>query len=255
MRISWLKDDSTPLPPAEQAFPAGHELAGLVAAGGRLTPERLDEAYRNGLFPWYSEGQPVLWWSPDPRMLLEPGAFKVSRSFGKVLRRFVQDPACEIRFDADTPAVIKACAGAPRAGQSGTWIVPEMVEAYGVWHSQGAVHSVETWIEGRRVGGLYGVRIGRAFFGESMFAQQAEASKIALAALVAWSRINGIAFIDCQQVTAHLSSLGARPVPRTDFLARLREAVGTTPIDDWAYHRSTWSALGGVLPPSEDPGS
>jgi leucyl/phenylalanyl-tRNA--protein transferase len=243
MPVPWIVDDWMPLPQAEQALPAGHDLAGLVAAGGAPTPTRLAEAYRKGIFPWYGDGQPVLWWSPDPRMVLDPGQFKVSRSFRKVLRRFVEDPACEIRFDHDCPAVIEACAHAARPGQRGTWIVPDMVRAYADWHREGAVHSVETWMDGERVGGLYGVLIGRAFFGESMFAHRAEASKIALAALVCWSRESGIELIDCQQVTAHLASLGARPMPQSDFLRRLRHAVASQRQGDWTYHPDLWAHL------------
>lgn len=255
MRIPWLPDNSVPLPPAERAMPRGHELEGLVAAGGGLGCERLEEAYRSGLFPWYSEGQPVLWWSPDPRMVLEPSAFKVSRSFGKTLRKFQGDPGSEIRFDHDTPAVIAACAAAPRKGQGGTWIVPEMVDAYCAWHARGRVHSVETWIDGRLVGGLYGVLLGRAFFGESMFARQPEASKIALAALVAWCLRHGIELIDCQQVTAHLASMGARPISRDRFLDRVRRATATPTVADWAYHEGDWASLRNLRVPAEDRGS
>ncbi len=255
MPVPWLDDDSLPLPAAEQALGGGHELAGLVAASPGLSLARLEQAYRGGLFPWYSQGQPVLWWSPDPRMVLEPSAFKVSRSFGKVLRRFLRQPGHRIRFDADTPAVIDACARAPRPGQSGTWIVPAMARAYADWHRAGAVHSVETWIGDRRVGGLYGVRLGQAFFGESMFAEQPEASKIALAALVVWSRAAGIDFIDCQQVTSHLASLGARPIGRAAFLERVRRATRLPEAREWAYDESTWATLWGVEPNVEDTGS
>lgn len=252
MRIPWIADDSAPLPLAEQALPRGHELEGLVAAGGGLGVDRLEEAYRSGLFPWYGEGQPVLWWSPDPRMVLEPSAFRVSRSFGKTLRRFRADPRAEIRFDHDTPAVIAACSAAPRKGQSGTWIVPEMVEAYHAWHARGAVHSVETWVDGQCVGGLYGVLLGRAFFGESMFARQPEASKIALAALVAWCLARGIELIDCQQVTAHLASMGGRPWPRAAFLAHVRRATRTPALGEWAYDEGHWASLRNLRAPPED---
>lgn len=255
MRIPWLADDATPLPAAERALPRGHELAGLVAAGGGLSCERLEEAYRGGLFPWYSDGQPILWWSPDPRMVLEPAAFKVSRSFAKTLRRFLADPRSAIRFDHDTPAVIAACAAAPRKGQSGTWIVPEMVEAYQAWHASGKVHSVETWIDGELAGGLYGVWIGRVFFGESMFTRRPEASKIALAALVAWSLHHGIDLIDCQQVTAHLASLGAAPIPRDVFLQRVRRATAAPVEGEWAYHEAVWASLRNLRVPDEDRGS
>jgi leucyl/phenylalanyl-tRNA---protein transferase len=243
MRVPWIQSDDTPLPPAEQALGADSEAPGLVAVGGRLTPWRLREAYGKGLFPWFSEGQPVLWWSPDPRMVLRPEAFKVSRSLRKTLRHFIADPNCQIRVDADLPGVVRACARSPRRGQDGTWIVPEMVMAYDDWHRLGGVHSVEAWVGGERVAGLYGVSLGRMFFGESMYTTRADGSKIALAALVCLCREHGIAMIDCQQVTAHLASLGARPLPRSDFLAHLEQAVALPAPRDWSYHGRYWAHL------------
>jgi leucyl/phenylalanyl-tRNA---protein transferase len=244
MRVAWLHDDSTPLPPAERAFPRGHDLEGLVAGGGELTTRRLREAYRNGIFPWYSQGQPVLWWSPDPRMVLLPSQLRITRSFRKVLRRFIATPGHEIRIDSAFAEVIESCARAERPGQDGTWILPEMVAAYRAWHAEGTVHSVETWIDGELLGGLYGVHLGQVFFGESMFARRSEASKIALAALVAWCLAHGVELIDCQQVTAHLASMGAAPIPRTEFLARVRHGSAVTLKGDWAYHPEHWSLLG-----------
>jgi leucyl/phenylalanyl-tRNA--protein transferase len=252
--ITWLDDDRRALPPASLALPEDSEAPGLLAAGGRLSVGRLEEAYRHGVFPWYSEGQPVLWWSPDPRMVLEVDAFRLSRSLRKTLVRFVRTPGCELRIDAAFRDVIEACAGVPRAGQGGTWIVPEMVQAYCDWHAAGAVHSVETWIDGRLVGGLYGVGLGRMFYGESMFALRSDASKIALAALVCFCLEHGVALVDCQQHTAHLASFGAREIRRADFERHLARATQAPAICDWTYHRSMWRQLGiAVSPASEAP--
>jgi leucyl/phenylalanyl-tRNA---protein transferase len=253
MRVPWLHDHTTPLPSAERAFPAGHELAGLVAAGGELTPARLHEAYTHGLFPWFSDGQPVLWWSPDPRMVLRPQDFKLHRSLRKVLKRFLATPGCEIRFDHDTRRVIERCSAARRPGQHGTWIVDDMVDAYTAWHAEGAVHSVETWVDGELVGGLYGVQLGRMFFGESMFALRTDASKLALAALVAWCLAHDIVLIDCQQVTQHLSSMGGAPMPRADFLTELRGALAHQRAGVWSYDASHWSLLPGFSAPQAPP--
>jgi leucyl/phenylalanyl-tRNA--protein transferase len=243
MQIPWIQSDDTPLPDARSALGPGSDAPGLVAIGGRLTPWRLREAYSKGLFPWFSDGQPVLWWSPDPRMVLRPREFKLSRSLRKALRRFASSPGHEIRVDADLPGVVRACAHAPRRGQDGTWIVPEMVMAYDDWHRLGAVHSVETWVDGRRVAGLYGVNLGRMFFGESMYTSVPDGSKIALAALVCLCLELGIELIDCQQVTSHLASMGARPVPRAEFLTHLERAVAQPSPSDWSYHERHWAHL------------
>jgi len=240
--LRWIDDDE-PLPAAAQAMGPEDEAPGLLAVGGSVTPARLDEAYRKGIFPWYSPGQPVLWWSPDPRMVLPVAGFKLHRSLRKTLRRFVHTPGCELRIDSACPQVIRACAAAARAGQDGTWIVPAMVDAYGAWHRQGRVHSVETWVEGRLVGGLYGVAIGRMFFGESMFALATDASKIALCGLVCFCRQHGVALIDCQQNTRHLASFGAREMPRRDFLAHLRQAAAAAEIGEWTYDPALWRHL------------
>jgi leucyl/phenylalanyl-tRNA--protein transferase len=250
MRLPWLHGDS-PFPPTSQALGPETDAPGLLAAGGDLSPERLTEAYRHGIFPWFGEGQPLLWWSTDPRMVLPVDEFKLSRSLRKTLQRFLRTPGCEIRFDGDAPAVIAACAAAPREGQDGTWIVPDMVEAYVRLHRLGRVHSVETWVDGELVGGLYGVALGRMFFGESMFARRTDASKIALAALVAFCRAQDIALIDCQQQTAHLASLGARPIPRPRFEAHLRQAVAAPGPGRWAYDPGCWIHLG--LKPDDQP--
>ena len=240
--LSWI-DDDTPLPAAHYALGADSDAPGLVAAGGSVTPARLEEAYRKGIFPWFSPGQPALWWSPDPRMVLPVAEFRVSHSLRKTLRRFARTPGCEVRFDSAFRSVIEACAKTPREGQDGTWIVPAVLEAYVAWHRLGRVHSVETWIDGTLVGGLYGVGIGRMFFGESMFAHRTDASKIALAALVCFARTHGIRLIDCQQNTGHLASLGAREVARSVFEQHLALTLEATGIADWSYHVALWDRL------------
>jgi len=254
--LCWI-DDETPLPAAGSALGPGSDAPGLVAAGSRVTPARLEEAYRKGIFPWYGPGQPVLWWSPDPRMVLPVAEFHLSHSLRKTLRRFVRTRGCEVRTDTAFERVIHACAATPRNGQEGTWIVPAMVDAYCAWHRLGRVHSVETWIDGELAGGLYCVSIGRMVFGESMFAHRSDASKIALAALVCLAREHGVTLIDCQQDTAHLASLGAREIPRRRFEAHLQQVVGEADIDDWTYHAALWRHLvpgpGGAPPPAPEP--
>ncbi len=248
--LRWI-DDEQPLPHPSAALGPGTEAPGLVAAGGRVTPARLLEAYRAGIFPWYSPGQPVLWWSPDPRMVLPVAAFTLSHSLKKTIRRFLRTPGCEIRFDHGLRAVIEACARTPREGQDGTWIVPEMIDAYVAWGAMGHVHSVETWVQGRLVGGLYLVQVGRMAYGESMFSHATDASKLALAALVAACRRHGIVWIDCQQNTRHLASLGAREVPRDAFLAHVARASGEKGPPAWTYDPSDWALL--LAPPGTSP--
>jgi leucyl/phenylalanyl-tRNA--protein transferase len=215
--ITWLSPHDAPewFPPAEQAL---EEPAGLLAAGGDLSPERLLAAYRRGIFPWYSPGQPVLWWSPDPRAVLFPEEFRISRSLAKTLR----NAGFSASVDADFAAVIDGCA-APRLGSPGTWITGEMRAAYLRLHELGHAHSVEVWHGGKLVGGLYGVRLGGVFFGESMFSGQRDASKAALAHLVQVCGANALAVIDCQLPSHHLESLGARSIPRSQFQALLAE--------------------------------
>ncbi len=201
------------------------EPNGLLAVGGDLAPERLLAAYRRGIFPWYSPGEPILWWSPDPRMVLFPAEFKVSRSLGRTLRR----GGYEVRLDTAFARVIAACAQTPRRGQHGTWIVPEMQAAYRRLHELGLAHSVETWVDGELVGGLYGIALGRMFYGESMFSWRSDASKIAVAHLAAYLERLGFGMVDCQMHTTHLASLGAREIPRDDFIARLDALVAAGP--------------------------
>jgi len=248
--IRWLRGPDDPLPDGERAQAKTSDIPGLVAAGGELTPRRLAEAYGKGIFPWYSDGQPILWWSPDPRMVLLPAEFKLSRSLRKTIRRFLATPGAELRVDSATGRVIEACAQAPRDGAAGTWIVAEMIDAYRAWHALGRVHSFETWIDGELVGGLYGVSLGRMFFGESMFARRSDASKIALAALVAFCRGHAIETIDCQQRTSHLASFGGREIARSEFTRRLGMALARNDVADWSYDLRLWEQIG-VIPISD----
>jgi len=238
--IDWLDDATLDFPPSHRALGPDSDAPGLLAAGGMLTPARLDAAYRRGIFPWYAPGQPPLWWTPDPRMVLKTAGFRLSRSLRKTVQRFAAAPGCEIRIDHDRAAVLRACASAPREGQAGTWIVPELQAAYLAWP---AMHSVETWMDGELAGGLYGVHLGRMFYGESMFMRRTDASKIALAALVCLCRELGIPWIDCQQNTRHLASLGAAEVSRRDFEAHLSTHAGEP--RDWpaTYHSGYWQRL------------
>jgi len=209
--------------PKEYVFPSPEEAdpSGLLAIGGDLCLRRLLLAYCMGIFPWYSKGEPILWWSPDPRLILEPGEIKISRS----LRRELKKGLFHITLDRDFPAVIQGCAEASRRGDPGTWIVKDMIFAYTRLHAAGFAHSVETWLDGRLVGGLYGVSIGGAFFGESMFSRVSDASKAALVYLAAALRSWNFSFIDCQVTTGHLVSMGAREVPRREFLEQLSRAL------------------------------
>jgi leucyl/phenylalanyl-tRNA--protein transferase len=177
-------------------------------------------------------------------MVLLPAEFRLSRSLRKTVRRFLATPGSRVRIDSSTRRVIEACATVAREGESGTWIVPEMIDAYAAWHTLGRVHSFETWIAGELVGGLYGVSVGRMFFGESMFARRTDASKIALAALVAFCRAHRIETIDCQQNTAHLASLGGREIARREFQTRLRAALAISDVADWTYDLRLWEEFG-----------
>lgn len=215
--IPWI-DAKTGFPPVEAAL---REPNGLLAAGGDLRAERLLDAYRRGIYPWFSEGQPALWWSPDPRMVLYVDAFRASRS----LRRRIARREFDVRIDTAFRDVIEACARAPRKGQEGTWITQDMIRAYVHMHELGYAHSVEAWRDGELVGGLYGLALGRVFFGESMFARATDASKVCLAFLVDVLRERGSVLIDCQQETEHLASLGARPIPRREFVRLLEDLV------------------------------
>jgi leucyl/phenylalanyl-tRNA---protein transferase len=214
--IPWL-DGDTPFPAVSGAL---EDPNGLLAAGGDLSMPRLLDAYRHGIFPWYSAGQPLLWWTPDPRMVMEPAVFRISRSLRKRLRR----ADYEVRVDTCFPEVMKACA-APRPEQHGTWITQEMIRAYHALHRAGIAHSVEVWVDGALAGGLYGVALGRMFYGESMFSRVSDASKIALAHLVRQLERWQYGLIDCQMHTEHLATLGARSMPRAQFMRKLEELV------------------------------
>ena len=221
--ITWLSPQDAPdwFPPAEQAL---DDPAGLLAAGGDLSPQRLLAAYQRGIFPWYSPGQPVLWWSPDPRAVLFPEEFRCSRSLQKTLR----NGGFSVEIDRDFAAVVDSCA-APRPQSPGTWITSDMRSAYLRLHRLNFAHSLETYRGGRLVGGLYGVCLGGVFFGESMFSRERDASKVALAHLVVSSERNGIRVIDCQLASRHLESLGSRAISRPQFQALLRVHVSVEP--------------------------
>ena len=239
--LPWLLAGDA-FPDCSDAWPAGSQAPGLLAAGGALDSTSLRQAYAHGIFPWYSDGQPILWWSPDPRMVLHTANFRLHRSLRKTLLRFRATAHCEIRFDTAFDRVIKACAGSQRNGQSGTWIVEEMQTAYQQLHRDGYAHSVETWMDGHLVGGLYCICIGQAVFGESMFSMCSDASKIALAALVAFCREIGIALIDCQQNTQHLASLGAAEIPRREFLDHIHHATQRN-APAWYFDPLYWDHL------------
>jgi len=216
-------------PPITQALRSPN---GLLAAGGDLSTDRLLQAYRHGIFPWFNAGEPILWWSPDPRMVLFPNEFKLSHSLRKTLR----NGRYEVRFDSAYEQVMRACA-APREGASGTWIHDEMIAAYCELHRLGYAHSVETWIGNELVGGLYGVALGKMFYGESMFSRRTDASKIALAHLAAQLERWNFGMIDCQMNTPHLASLGAREIPRKDFIARLQDLINCSPVPVWQFDK------------------
>ncbi len=203
-------------PPPDHAEPDG-----LLAVGGDLRAERLLLAYRLGIFPWYSDGQPVLWWSPDPRIILEPGEFHISRRLGQTIKKGI----FKVTFDRAFAEVIRACAASPRKGQHGTWITTEMMEAYICLHQMGFAHSAESWLDGELVGGIYGISLGRCFFGESMFFSQTNASKVALATLVQQLITWDFHMIDAQVTSEHLIRLGAKEVPRHIFLQRLQATL------------------------------
>ncbi len=239
--VPWLAEGED-FPPVGSAWSQREPAPGLLAAGAALDEATLLQAYSKGIFPWFSLGQPVLWWSPDPRMVLRTENFRLHRSLRKTLNYFVDRADCEVRIDSAFEPVIKACSSKPRAGQSGTWIVPDMVQAYCALHRAGYAHSIETWVGGRLVGGLYCVNLGRMVFGESMFAHETDASKIALSALVAFCRANHVAMIDCQQNTQHLASLGAGEIRRTQFVHHLRQTVNE-PAPLWQFKPVYWNQI------------
>lgn len=221
--IPWLTGE-TPFPPVHSAL---IEPNGLLAAGQELSPERVIEAYRQGVFPWFNPGEPVLWWSPDPRMILRPAEFKLSRS----LRQRIKRGGYEIRVDRCFSRVMQYCAE-PRDGQQGSWIGQAMRDVYFRLHQLGYAHSIETWMDGELAGGLYGIAIGRMFYGESMFSRRTDASKLALAHLCQRLDECGYALIDCQMETAHLASLGAYPISRATFIREVQGLVNLQPVEN-----------------------
>jgi len=238
--LPWIESHSQ-LPSVENAWGKDTDAPGLLAAGSDLGVKRLLEAYAMGVFPWYNPDQPVLWWSPDPRMVLQVKNFKLHRSLRKTLMRYAAHPHFELSFDRAFDDVIEACARSPREGQNGTWIVPAMVQAYKDLHRAGFAHSAETWLDGRLVAGLYFVCIGQAVFGESMFSSINDGSKMALAALVNVCQQNGIVAIDCQQKTSHLALMGAQEMAREDFLNLIRPALTLKQLD-WSAQEINWDA-------------
>lgn len=239
--LPWLAPGE-PFPPVSQAWGDQDPIPGLLAAGGALDIDTLRRAYASGIFPWFSHDQPILWWSTDPRMVLKPNDFKLHPSLRKSIRQGLRCGSLEIRIDTAFRDVILACANTPRPGQQGTWIVGSMQQAYIALHEAGHAHSIETWWDGALVGGLYCVNLGRMVFGESMFSNRTDASKMALAALVACARAWGVPAIDCQQNTRHLASLGAVEVPRSSFLTWL-EGACPQPAPHWRFDPLYWHAL------------
>jgi leucyl/phenylalanyl-tRNA--protein transferase len=228
--IPWL-DANSPFPDVSEALTT--DAPGLLAAGADLSPARLLAAYQRGIFPWFSDGQPILWWSTDPRMVLRTADFKISDSLKKSLKRVARDKErWQVKFDSAFEQVMRACA-APRRDGPGTWISEDIIAGYTGLHRQGYAHSSELWLDGELVGGAYGVSIGTMFFGESMFARVTDGSKVALAYLVHFLKLHGVELIDCQQATGHLASLGARPIPRKEFIAHLQRCVVMPQIRDW----------------------
>ncbi|MFI8374116.1 leucyl/phenylalanyl-tRNA--protein transferase [Pseudomonas helleri] len=223
--LTWLKRDTLTFPPLTKAM---REPNGLLAAGGDLSADRLVQAYRHGCFPWFSEGQPILWWSPDPRTVLFPEELHVSRSMAKLLRQ----QRYQVSFDRDFKAVIQACAG-PRRDADGTWITDDMQNAYTELHARGHAHSVEVWDNGELVGGLYGLAMGQLFFGESMFSRADNASKFGFITLARHLQAWGFVLIDCQMPTPHLESLGARSIPRREFADYLRDHLDQPTTAQW----------------------
>ena len=239
--LPWL-EPQMPFPSAHSAWGAQSNAPGLLAAGAALDVDTLKSAYGQGIFPWFSEGQPILWWSPEPRMVLKVDDFILHRSFKKTLFRFSQDSDSEIRVDTAFEQVIQSCAQAIRIQQSGTWIVPAMVQAYIDMHQRGYAHSIEVWKNQQLVAGLYCISLGQAVFGESMFTTVPDGSKIALAALLGLCKAQGVTWIDCQQNTTHLASLGAAPIGRTDFLRKVQAAKALPPVD-WRFTPLYWNQI------------
>ena len=237
-QIAWLGPHD-PFPnPLTEADP-DPSVPGLIAVSENIYSGQLARAYQQGIFPWYSDNQPILWWSPDPRMVLKPNEFKCSESLRKIIRSFCQNAQSQIVVDDDFGAVIRSCATSTRKNQDGTWITHEIIDAYTALYEQGNAHSIAVTEDGQLIGGLYCVAFGGMVFGESMFSRKTNASKIALAALSAWCLQNGVSMIDCQQETAHLLSLGAAPMPRKAFLEQLQISINQTKIEkSWTFNKA-----------------
>lgn len=244
LKLTWL-DRDTPFPDPADALASP---AGLLAAGADLTIQRLRLAYRQGIFPWFQDGEPILWWSPDPRMVLKCADFHPSHSLRKRLRQIARNQQqghfdVVVKVDHALRAVMQGCARRAADGRPETWITRDMQLAYQAWHLAGQVHSIETWIDGELAGGLYGVSLGKMFYGESMFSHATDASKIALAHLVRFLSRQGVLWIDCQMQTEHLSRLGALPVSRDVFIEHVRHA-SAEPAIEW---KTGWLDLAGIL--------
>lgn len=239
--IPWLQAGDN-FPPTSQAWGRQSSAPGLLAVGGMLDTDTLRRAYSQGIFPWFSDGQPPLWWSTNPRMVLRTVDFRLSDSLRKLIRHLLKQQRLEVRMNHAFAEVIQACASVHREGQQGTWIVKDMVLAYQRFHQAGYAHSVETWLDGQLVGGLYAVNIGRMVYGESMFNHVSNASKIALCALVAFCKGNEMPVIDCQQETKHLASMGAAPMERTNFEQHMSDLI-QTPSPAWKFDAKLWMNL------------
>lgn len=240
--MPWL-EPGAPFPHPEQAWDASSPAPGLLAAGAELSPERLIQAYAQGIFPWFSDGQPVLWFSPHPRMVLRPTDFQLHHALAQTIKKLLREQRLCLRFDHDFEQVMRHCARMARPGQSGTWIGTEMIRAYVALHHMGLAQSVTTWIDGQLAGGLYAVTLGHMVYGESMFSLQSNGSKIALCALTCWALEHGLPLIDCQQETRHMHFMGARPIERRLFLQEVRALVKMKP-PDWSFQPPLWHHLG-----------
>jgi leucyl/phenylalanyl-tRNA--protein transferase len=239
--LVWLDPDD-PFPDPVHAWSAQTPAPGLLAAGGDLSPQRLLQAYAQGVFPWYSEGEPILWWSTDPRMVLRPSDFLWHHDIRKKARRWRREGRLQIRFDHPLADVMTRCAQAQRPGQAGSWIHADMVTAYARLESLGHAHSVTAWLDDEIMGGLYVLVIGRMVFGESMFTRISGGSKLALAALVAWARAHQLPLIDCQQQTRHLQNLGGQAIDRASFLTQVRSLVRMSPVS-WHFDPDFWNYI------------
>ena len=236
--IPWLEDTDGLFPSPRSFIQSDPDLPeGLLALSNTMDANLLLQAYRQGIFPWYSEGQPVMWWCTAPRMVLDTQALKLSHSLLKKLKQVISNQAWEVRVDSAFKKVITACAQSQRKNQDGTWITDDIIEHYLTLHQWGIAHSVETWLDGELVGGLYGINLGKMMYGESMFKDVTDASKIALAALCAWCNQVGIRYIDCQQETSHLASLGAKAIPKNDFLDWIESQIDL-PAPTWNWNKS-----------------